>query len=420
MGAFHGPRRPNNSAGAIIATPDAASTNIRFVGGPGDYVFNFKASDGSETGSTTKRVTVQANTNAYPVAPSVGVSGWVEATPADVGMNVTKLAEARDYSTARVALDEEAGYIIRNGKLVYQWGDATKPFEMKSTTKSMGGLALLLALDEGKITMGDNVAQKLPSGIFGTDPAVTVDASVTGSLSQITVGQLATHTSGLSKSDDAPRTLDFNPGTKWSYSDQGLNWLADVLTTSYAQDLNTLMFNRVFTKLGITPADLVWRPNAFRKVPTTTINVNGTAVERRELASGINADVNAMARVGLLMLRKGVWGNESLLSNSVVATATTPPASVAPLQIADPATTPARRRTTACCGGRTRPARWPVCRRTRTGPGVCTRPSSSSFRASTSWSCARATRSWNGDEVWNADYDTLEPFLKPIVESITP
>ncbi len=36
--------------------------------------------------------------------------------------------------------DDEAGYIIRKGKLVYQWGDPTTKFEMKSTTKSMGGL----------------------------------------------------------------------------------------------------------------------------------------------------------------------------------------------------------------------------------------------------------------------------------------
>jgi CubicO group peptidase (beta-lactamase class C family) len=47
-------------------------------------------------------------------------------------------------------------------------------------------------------------------------------------------------------------------------------------------------------------------------------------VPRRELASGINANVNAMARVGYLMLRKGVWGNSSILSNAVVARATSP------------------------------------------------------------------------------------------------
>ena len=31
--------------------------------------------------------------------------------------------------------------------------------------------------------------------------------------------------------------IEFTPGTTWSYSDAGLNWLADVLTTVYQQDL---------------------------------------------------------------------------------------------------------------------------------------------------------------------------------------
>ncbi len=36
------------------------------------------------------------------------------------------------------------------------------------------------------------------------------------------------------------------PGAAWKYSDAGLNWLADVLTTVYQQDLAALAQQRVW------------------------------------------------------------------------------------------------------------------------------------------------------------------------------
>ncbi len=68
---------------------------------------------------------------------------------------------------------------------------------MKSTTKSMGGLALLLGLDEGKVALTDKAIDRLP--VFGTDPLVTPGTGLTtANLNNTTVLQLATHTSGLS------------------------------------------------------------------------------------------------------------------------------------------------------------------------------------------------------------------------------
>jgi CubicO group peptidase (beta-lactamase class C family) len=134
-------------------------------------------------------------------------------------MDVAKLDQARDYSRTAGQTLNDAGYIIRHGKLAYQWGNVTTRYEMKSTTKSMGGLALLLALDEGKLALTDKVAPKLP--VFGTDPSVDTSAVTTGGLADITVLQLATHTAGFSKSDQSvpinTLKLLFTPGSTWSY-----------------------------------------------------------------------------------------------------------------------------------------------------------------------------------------------------------
>jgi CubicO group peptidase (beta-lactamase class C family) len=338
-------------------------------------------------------------------------------------MDPVQLDAARDYSTAAGGTtDLESGYIIRNGHLVYKWGSETQLYEMKSTTKSMGGLALLLALDEGKLALSDKASAKLP-GVFGTDPVVDPNG-ITG-LSDITVLQLATHTSGLSKSDTAGTLkLLFTPGSTWSYSDQGLNWLADVLTQTYAQDLNTLMFSRVYTSLGIGAGDLTWRDNAFR---TPTLSVNGTPLARRELASGISANMNAMARVGLLMLRQGVWANQSILSNAIVAKAHTPPPEVANATINDPANYP---------GATTNYGMLWWTNATGQMPEV---PKDAYWAwglhetfiiviPSLDLVVVRAGNSgWHKDingvvqpEVWNADYGVLAPFLTPIVKGTTP
>jgi CubicO group peptidase (beta-lactamase class C family) len=423
-----GPPAPNGGPSAIIATPGAASTSVRLAGGAGDYTFSLKASDGALDATSNVTVTLAANPNLYPAAITSSANGWTTALPAAEGMDAAKLLDAKNYSlntgsptNVNGQTRSEAAYIIRHGKLVYSWGTETQLFEMKSTTKSMGGLALLMALDEGKVALSDKAHDRLP--VFGTDPLVNIGMGVTGSLSDITVLQLATHTSGLSKSDLPPpptvstRTLQYNPGTTWAYSDQGLNWLADVLTQTYNQDLSTLMNTRVYGTLGIRPGslgDLTWRDNASRG---TTLN----GIARRELASGISADVNAMARVGLLMLRQGAWGNTQLLSNAIVTKAHTPPPEVASANNPD---------TTNYPGATTN---YGMLWWTNANGQIANVPKDAFWAwglhetfviviPSQDLVIARAADAgWHSDpEAWNADYSILAPFLQPISASVTP
>src|SRR5690606_4355052 len=92
----------------------------------------------------------------------------------------------------------------------------------------------------------------------------------------------------------------------WHYSDAGPNWLAECLTLAYRQDMDSLLFERVFTPIGITREDLRWRRNQYRDR-----EIDGLA--RREFGSGIHANVDAMARIGLLYLHEGRWGDKQLI-----------------------------------------------------------------------------------------------------------
>lgn len=240
-------------------------------------------------------------------------SAWEEVSPEQMGMKAAKLQEARDYAGG-------SGYITRGGKLVMKWGSTTKRYDLKSTTKSIGVTALGLAIKDGKVNLNDKGKQYVSS--LGIPPDRNKD---TGWLDDITLFHLATHTAGFDKSGGYTSLL-FEPGTAWAYSDGGANWLADCITLAYGQDIKTLMFDRVFTPLGITSSDLTWRNNAYRE---GTIN----GIKRREFGSGISANVDAMARIGYLYLRGGKWSGQQIISQSFVDKVRTTPPCIARLPV---------------------------------------------------------------------------------------
>lgn len=250
-------------------------------------------------------------------------NGWTPATPAEMGMREELVEQARDYALVAGG----AGFITRGGKLVKSWGSSTQRYDLKSSSKSIGVTAVGLALQDGLLSWNDYAIQRLAS--FGTPPDTN---TATGWLPLITLQQLANHTAGFDKSGGFISLL-YQPGTTWSYSDGGANWLADVLTVTFGTDLNTVMSNRVFSKLGIKTTDLVWRKNAYRG---DTIN----GIKRREFGSGISASVDAMARIGYLYLRGGSWNGTRILPESFIDQVRQPVASAVGLPVADPVNFP--------------------------------------------------------------------------------
>jgi CubicO group peptidase (beta-lactamase class C family) len=133
---------------------------------------------------------------------------------------------------------------------------------------------------------------------------------------EITILHLASQTAGFEKPGGFTRLL-FKPGTHWDYSDSGPNWLAECLTLAWQRDLDELMFERVFTPLGIQRTDLIWRKNQYRPA-----EIDG--LPRREFGAGITANVDAMARIGLLMLRGGRWRGTQIVPRDFIAAARVP------------------------------------------------------------------------------------------------
>ncbi len=231
---------------------------------------------------------------------------WTTATPAEAGLEERPLIEARDYALTGGG----SGYLIRGGRLVLSWGDPAKRYDLKSTTKSFGATALGVAIKDGKIRLEDKARQHHPT--LGTPPE---ENAGTGWLDEVTVLHLASQTAGFEKPGGYTKQL-FRPGTMWDYSDSGPNWLAECVTLAYGRDVDELMFERIFTPIGIRRDDLAWRKNAYR--PDL---IDG--IKRREFGSGISANVDAMARFGLLWLRGGEWNGTRLLPREFIDQART-------------------------------------------------------------------------------------------------
>lgn len=251
--------------------------------------------------------------------PAWPMPGWLRVTPAEVDLDETQLAAARDYALTGGG----AGYVVRSGRLAFAWGDPKQRYDLKSTTKSFGAAALGLAVLDGKVRLSDQARAHHPT--LGTPPDSNAN---TGWLDEITMLHLASQTAGFDKPGGYVPLL-FRPGTTWAYSDSGPNWLAECLTLAYGCDLDGLMFERLFAPLGIKRTDLVWRQNQYRPD-----RIEG--FKRREFGAGISANVDAMARFGLLWLREGEWQGSQLLPRDFVRQATSTDLRVSRLPVHKP------------------------------------------------------------------------------------
>jgi CubicO group peptidase (beta-lactamase class C family) len=155
------------------------------------------------------------------VGAAEGVSGpaeavwpipqWSRAEPAEVGMDEARLARAREYALTGGG----SGYITRHGRLVMAWGDPRAMYDLKSTTKSFGSIALGLAIKDGKLHLEDKAKRHHPT--LGVPPE---ENARTGWLDEITVLHLASQTAGFEKPGGYTKLL-FRPGAQWDYSDSG-------------------------------------------------------------------------------------------------------------------------------------------------------------------------------------------------------
>ena len=214
----------------------------------------------------------------YPAAD------WDQCAPEKAGLSAAKL-------DALAALVGGRGCVVRDGRLVYTWGDSAKSGDIASAVKPIISTLLFQAIQEGKIK---NVDAKV------SDFEPRLKDLNKGKDAAISWRHLASQTSGYG--------LTEAPGEFYSYNDYALALYYDTLIHQvYNQDATRILKERLGDVLGFQDS--------------YTFEAFGPDDRPGRLA----ISVRDLARFGLLYLRGGKWRDKQILKPELVHLALSSP-----------------------------------------------------------------------------------------------
>jgi CubicO group peptidase (beta-lactamase class C family) len=148
-------------------------------------------------------------------------------------------------------------------------------FWIASMTKPVTGVALLMLQDEGKLSVTDPVAKHLPEFASLKTPS--------GKPANLTIAQLATHTSGLGEAGPAGQQaktladlvplwlaapMQYEPGAQWKYTQSGINALSRIVEVASGMTFDAFVQKRLFDPLGMTST--TFYPDAAQRARLVT------------------------------------------------------------------------------------------------------------------------------------------------------
>jgi len=238
-----------------------------------------------------------------PAAPAWSQQALPPGKPEAVGVSFERLRRIDEVMKRHIDEHHMAGavtLVARIGRVVHfeAFGQADvetkKPmakdtlFRMASSTKPVAGVAVMMLVEEGKIRLGDPVSKFIPEF---KDQKVAVEKNgkveLVATERAVTIRDLLTHTSGLGSGgirtrqtppeslrpagDDtlekyvarvARVPLDFQPGSRWSYSGlAGIDTLSRVVEVASGQPFDEFLKKRVLTPLGMTDTVFLHEPD---------------------------------------------------------------------------------------------------------------------------------------------------------------
>lgn len=230
-------------------------------------------------------------------------------------------------------------------------------FRIASMTKPITALAIMMLVDDGKLSVEDSVEKHLPE--FKGQMLISSRDAQTGTVTlkkpsrPITVKDLLTHTSGLpggfpegisdlyfkrqmtlgeAVAVSSQRPLDFEPGTKWAYCNAGIDTLGHIVEVVAGTSFEDFLQERLFGPLGMD--DTTFYPHDGQLARLAGLyeikdgqlhhvgyQLLGPAKEARHPipAGGLYSTAEDLARLYQVMLLKGVIGELRIVSEKSIA-----------------------------------------------------------------------------------------------------
>lgn len=186
-------------------------------------------------------------------------------TPAGIDDTVTRLMAAAEVTGAGVA-------ILNDGRMAYEKAYGFRDKESKlpltvdsvvsaaSFTKVVFAYLAMQLVEEGVLDLDKPVYQYLPKPL--PEYPAYKDLADDPRYKRITARMLLSHTSGFPNwrwiNDDHKLNINFEPGSRYAYSGEGIDLLQLVVETIAGRPLNDLMQERIFQPLGMTRTSMVW------------------------------------------------------------------------------------------------------------------------------------------------------------------
>jgi len=274
------------------------------------------------------------------------------------GMNRQKLAEIPVRMKEFVDAGTISGIVTilaRHGKVVefdaVGWRDLESHapmqkdslFRIASLTKPVTCAAVMQLVDEGRVSLIDPVEKFLPEykGLKMNPCDGRAGANCAGVAPQrpINIEDLMTHTSGLVASADgktlaeqveqgAKSELLFEPGTKWHYSNLGINILGRIVEIVSHKPFDRFLKERIFDPLGMADTGFVVAPEERGRMATLYNFSSGKPVRVEAQwgapgsipspAGGLISTASDMLRFNQMMRNKGELEGQRVLSRAAV------------------------------------------------------------------------------------------------------
>jgi CubicO group peptidase (beta-lactamase class C family) len=221
-------------------------------------------------------------------------------------------------------------------------------FQIKSMTKPVTGVAMMILVDEGRLSLSDAVEKHVPEF---RGQRMIAERNKDGSLLMkkpsrlITIRDLMTHTSGMPNGEGLPNAyarslaesvaifsqqpLEFEPGSRWLYSNTGLNTLGRIVEVVADQPYEQFVQQRIFDVLGMKDThyflpeakhDRVAIPYAIEKGKLVRSSEDPYVKGRKNPgpAGGLFSTASDMALFYQMMLNGGVLNGKRVLSKAAV------------------------------------------------------------------------------------------------------
>jgi len=224
-----------------------------------------------------------------------------------------------------------AGMILKNGKLVGQWGDTQRVDMTFSVTKSFLSTMAGLALDHKLIANVDEpVLNYIWDGTFDGKHNSTITWKHLLQQNSAWQGSLwggkdwADRPPSEGGLDDWQYAAPKTPGTVMEYNDVRVNVLSYSLTHVWRKPMPQVLKEHIMDPIG---ASTTWRWHGYKDAWTEIDGMQMKSVTGGgHSGAGIFISAQDMARFGMLFLNDGKWKDKQLLSSEWIDMAIQPSA----------------------------------------------------------------------------------------------